>query len=77
MESIQASDIVLLCISFFIIGFVIAAIWLIVCRLRVISYKRKKGFTQPAKFVPTLNLDYEQVQRSVDDSNASKDFKKL
>jgi hypothetical protein len=38
--------------------------------------RRQKSFKQPAKFVPDLDLELQQVQPSVDNSTATnKDFK--
>ena len=65
-----------ICIMFFILGFLIITAYLLMCRLKMMIKRRQKSFKQPAKFVPDLDLELQQVQPSVDNSTATnKDFK--
>ncbi len=65
-----------ICIMFFILGFLIITAYLLMCRLKMMLKRRQKSFKQPAKFVPDLDLELQQVQPSVDNSTATnKDFK--
>jgi len=69
-------DVLHTCVLFFILGFIVSIGYLLLCRIRTIKKKRQKSFKQPAKFVPELDLELDQVQPSVDDSSAlNKDFK--
>ena len=69
-------DVLHTCALFFILGFMTSIVYLLICRMRTLKKKRQKSFKQPAKFVPELDLELEQVQPSVDDSSAlNKDFK--
>lgn len=69
------SDIIYLFILFFITGIFISAVGILFLRLRNSLKKRKRCFSQPAKYVPELDLQIEKVQPSVDNSTAAKDFK--
>ena len=66
-----------ICILFFILGFLFISIYLLICKIRIMIKGQPKSFKQPAKFVPKLDLEVQQVQPSVDNSSATKrgDFK--
>ena len=68
-------DIIYTCFAFFIIGFLIVTLMLVFYRIRASIKRRSKSFSKPAKFVPDLNLQIDNVPESIDKSSASNNFK--